>query len=211
MLSNIAQVALKFIVTFVLSLIFGIERQGSHKPIGFGTFVFVAVGSCALSIAAISLSPENPLPLLGAIVTGIGFLGAGALIRTNDKIFGFTNASSIWLFAIIGVLIGVGEYILGIIIYFLAWMVIIVDIYFEKKGIGTYQRKLIIVTNRIINEKEIRTELMKGIKNRLFDIDINKRDNQMKITFLIEGNKESINKIPNELFKKEWLDSCKVE
>ena len=52
---------------------------------------------------------------------------------------------------------------------------------------------------------------MKGIKNRLFDIDINKRDNQMKITFLIEGNKESINKIPNELFKKEWLDSCKVE
>ena len=46
-------------------------------------------------MTAVSLGFEDPIPLLGAIVTGIGFLGAGALIKTTDKIFGFTTAASI--------------------------------------------------------------------------------------------------------------------
>jgi putative Mg2+ transporter-C (MgtC) family protein len=99
----------RFIITFVFSVIFGLERQRAHKPVGFGAFTFVAVGSCALSITAINLYPDNPLSLLGAIVTGIGFLGAGALIKTTDKIFGFTSAAAVWLFAIFGLVVGVGN------------------------------------------------------------------------------------------------------
>ena|SRR5659263_171028 len=95
-------ILLRLTLTFALSLIFGYERQRSHKPIGFGTFIFVSVGSCGLAITATILS-ENPLPLLGSVVTGIGFLGAGALIKTNEKTFGFTTAASVWLFAIFGI------------------------------------------------------------------------------------------------------------
>ena len=81
-----------FLVTFLASLAFGIQRQKSHKPIGFGTFTLVSVGACALSIIAELLSPENPLSLMGAIMTGIGFLGAGAMIKSNDKTRQITGA-----------------------------------------------------------------------------------------------------------------------
>src|SRR3989338_11188985 len=108
---------LNFGIVFVMSATFGIQRQRSHKPIGFGTFIFVALGSCGLSMIAMIIEPQSPIPLLSAIVTSIGFLGAGALIRTSDKIFGFTTAAGIWLFAIIGVLVGIQNYFFALIIY----------------------------------------------------------------------------------------------
>ena len=88
-------IVIRLLAVFILSLIFGIERQRSHKPVGFGTFIFVAIGSCALAIAATIIDIDDRIIILGSIVTGIGFLGAGALIRNNDKIFGFTTAASL--------------------------------------------------------------------------------------------------------------------
>lgn len=89
-------------------------------------------------------------------MTGIGFLGAGALIKTTDKIFGFTTAASIWLFAIFGLIIGVGNYYIGFVMYLLAWAVVFYDKHLEKKGMDSYQRRVMVSTNRIIEEKEVR-------------------------------------------------------
>src|SRR3989338_4516536 len=114
---DLLTILLRLGLTFILTMIFGLERQRAHKPVGFGTFTFIALGSCALAITAVDLVPENPVGLMAAVVTGIGFLGAGALIRSGDKIFGFTTSSSMWLFAIIGILLGVGEYLLGTLVY----------------------------------------------------------------------------------------------
>ncbi len=210
---EISVILSRLIITFALSLVFGIERQRSHKPIGFGAFIFVSVGACGLAITATVLDLENPLPLLGAIVTGIGFLGAGALIKTNDKTFGFTTAASIWVFAIFGIATGVGEYFIGISIYILTWIVIFFDKLFEKKGIGYYQKKLIINTNRIIDEKEIKNQLLTvgSKRSKFISIDVDKKNNKISITYLIEGTSEEIYKIPKTLFEKDWFDSCKIE
>ncbi|MCZ7382985.1 MAG: MgtC/SapB family protein, partial [Candidatus Methanoperedens sp.] len=182
-------ILLRLIITFVLSLIFGIERQRSHKPIGFGAFIFVSVGACGLAITATIIDLENPLPLLGAIVTGIGFLGAGALIKTNDKTFGFTTAASIWVFAIFGIATGVGEYFIGISIYILTWIVIFFDKLYEKKGMGYYQKKMIINTNRIIDEIEIKNQLLSvgSKRSKFISIDVDKKNSKISITYLIEG------------------------
>ncbi len=206
---------LRFFITFILSFLFGIWRQKSHKPVGFGTFVFVSVGSCALAITALNLAAvgaDNPLPLLSAIVTGIGFLGAGALIKTTDKIFGFTSAATIWLFAIFGLIIGVGEYLIGIIIYTLVGIVVFYDIHLEKKGIGSYQKKIVITTNEIISEKEIKEILsINASKYKLTFLEVDKKNNKLSFTYLIEGTKEQINKIPKNLFEKDWFESCRIE
>lgn len=202
----------RFLLIFMLAILFGIERQKSHKPLGFGAFIFVSVGACALGIVAIDLVPENPLPLLGAIVTGIGFLGAGALIKSNDKLFGVTTAAGIWGFAIIGIMIGTGEYLIGLLIYAAAWAVVIVDRYLEKKGIGSYQRRIIITTNRIIQEKEFRNDLLIITeKFKLMEVDVDKKENKMVMTYLVEGSKDNINKLPKILYDKEWFSSCKIE
>ncbi len=199
----------RFVITFVLSVLFGLQRQRAHKPVGFGTFTFVAIGSCGLAITALNLYPDNPLSLLGAIVTGIGFLGAGALIKTSDKIFGFTSASAVWLFAIFGLIIGVGEYLTGIIIYIMIWIVIIIDTQLKKKGIGHYQRKLTITTNRLIDEKEIEKELGPNFKKMVVKVD--KKNNKLCVSYLVEGTKDQVREIPERLAKDEWLEYFEIE
>ncbi|MCL7411280.1 MAG: MgtC/SapB family protein [Methanosarcinaceae archaeon] len=210
---DISIIALRLIITFVLSFVFGIERQRSHKPIGFGAFIFVSVGSCGLAIIATNLYVENPLPLLGAIVTGIGFLGAGALIKMNDKTIGFTTAASIWLFAIFGIGIGVGQYSMAVGIYILTWIVILFDTLFEKRGIGFYQKRLVVITNRIIEVQEIKNQLLFIYIKRynVINLDVDKKNNNISVTFLIEGTAENIHKIPQILYGNSWFDSCKID
>jgi len=204
-------IIIRFAIVFVLSAILGIERQRAHKPVSFGTFVFVAIGSCALVIVTTIIDFNSRILVLGSIVTGIGFLGAGALIRNNDKIFGFTTAASIWILAIFGIVIGIGQYLEGIIIYSLIWVVLIIDNILEEKGIGLYQRKITINTNKIINEKEIISLINGSAKKKLINIHLDKANNKLSLTYLIAGKKEDINSIPQKLFDKSWFESFKVE
>jgi putative Mg2+ transporter-C (MgtC) family protein len=209
---EIFTIILRFAITFFAAFIFGLERQRSHKPVGFGTFTYVAVGACTLAITAVSWNTENPLPLLSAIVTGIGFLGAGAMIKSGDKIIGSTTAAGIWLFAIFGLAIGTGEYFLGCLMYLAMWAVILVDRNFEEKGVGLYQRRLTINTNKIIAEKEIKQILLtESKKHRLVCVDLDKKNAKLVFTYLIEGTKDHLNKIPKRLYEEPWFDSCKIE
>ncbi|PIZ52062.1 hypothetical protein COY27_01765 [Candidatus Woesearchaeota archaeon CG_4_10_14_0_2_um_filter_33_13] len=206
------ELILRFILTFVAALLFGLERQRSHKPIGFGTFIFVSIGACALSIVAVIIVPENPLPLLGAIVTGIGFLGAGALIKTTDKIFGFTTAAAIWSFAILGLIIGVGQYFIAGLVYFFIWIIIIVDNILKKKGIGSYQRRMILTTNKIINNNHIKEVFDKNfVTYKVIEYFIDRTAKTLSFTLLVEGRKENINHLPQDLLKEEWLNTCRIE
>ncbi|MFH1134282.1 MAG: MgtC/SapB family protein [Nanoarchaeota archaeon] len=209
---DLLTIALRFFLTFALTTPFGILRQKAHKPIGFGTYIYVSVGSCALAITALSYSPDNPLPLLAAIVTGIGFLGAGALIKTSDKIFGFTSAASIWLFAIFGLVIGSGEYPVAAFIYAIVWLVTLYDQQLERKGIGSYQRKLELTTKLMVSNKEIDEILgLANAKHKLVSVEVDKKAETERFAYVIEGKKEEINRIPKLLFKKDWFVSCRVE
>ena len=203
---------IRLIIVFLSSLFFGLERQRSHKPVGFGTFIFVSLGSCALGIIAVSNILVNSISLLAATVTGIGFLGAGALIRGTDKVFGFTTASSIWLFAIFGLTIGIGNYFISGIIYTLVWLVVLLDKYLEKEGIGSYQRKINIVTNKIIDKDQIKKYLdIHTKKHKIINLSINKSVNEISLIYLVEGNRDDINKMIQKLFKEDWIKSCSVE
>ncbi len=211
---DILTITLRFAITFAMSFVSGVERQRSHKPAGLGTFIFIAIGTCGLAIAALMLGESGQIPLatgnlLGGIVTGVGFLGAGALIRTNDKIFGFTTATSIWVFAILGFAIGIGQYILGVIMYALVWTVIFVDKFLERKGIGPYQKKLVVMTNRLVAESELSSTV--GLKSRVISAEIDRKNNRMTATYLVQGTKEEIKNIPNVLMGKDWFDYSKIE
>jgi len=203
--------ATRFFIVFSLALVFGLERQKAHKPVSFGTFIFVSMGACALALTATSIDIQNRIIILGSIVTGIGFLGAGALIKTSDRIFGFTTAASIWIMAIFGIVIGVGEYLTGFFVYTGIWGIVLIDRVLEKKGIGSYQRKIIINTNKIINEKEIISLINGSTRKRLINVYIDKKENKMSLTYLISGKKEDINAIPQKIFDKPWFESFKVE
>src|SRR2546428_13987070 len=85
------EVVLRLLFVFGLAFSVGLERQLHRKPVGLGTFIFVSMGAATLAILAITLEEDNPLPLLGGVITGIGFLGAGGPIPRNDPGCGFTT------------------------------------------------------------------------------------------------------------------------
>jgi len=206
------QVVFQFLLVFALTFLYGFQRQKSHKAVGFGAFVLVALGSCGLAIVANSLGLEVALPLVSAIVTGIGFLGAGALVRTSDKIFGFTTAASIWLFAIFGLIIGLGMYLDGMIIYALTWIVIIFDIYFENKGIGSYRREITITMDKFVDKKQIVDVLSKYCTRfTLIKMDINKKTKDVSLCYLIEGMKKEIESLLKEFYNRNWCLSVELE
>ncbi len=202
---------LKLVFTFVPALAFGLQRQRGHKPIGFGTFVFVSTGGCGVGALAMLLAPSNPLPLLGAIVTGIGFLGAGALIKTGEKVYGFTSAALIWIFAIFGMTMGVGRFSLGMAIYVFVWLVILCDSYLEKRGIGAYRKKLTIRVNGLMAQGEIEKQLAVIKRYKLVSLEVSKTGNKTAVTYLIEARAGDLEGVMDRLVQNEWFDSYTVE
>ena len=203
-------IILKFFLAFILSFLFGLERRISKKPVGFGTFIFVCIGSCALGVAAITFSPENPLPLFGAVVTGIGFLGAGALIKSTDKIFGFTSAASIWVFSIIGLLIGTGEYLEAGLTYAVVWIVILTDINLESRGVGNYNKKVTLTTIGHTNKDEI-INLFGEARIRLLNLSVDKTTKKNSYTYLISMPLSQIEFLSKTLRSKKWVESFHIE
>ena len=181
-----------------------------HKPIGFGTYIFVATGACGLSLVSILIPTENPLPLLGAIVTGIGFLGAGALIKTADRVVGFTSAASIWIFAIFGLIAGLGHYLLSLVIYGVVWAVMAIEKYLEIKSIGAYQKKLTLTTTSLVSTADLE-KVFAGREHRLLSIEVNKKEDRMIVVFYVEGTKQELNTLSRDLLHQPWFGSCKVE
>lgn len=90
----------------------GAEREFQDKAAGFRTIILITVGSALFTIFSMSMDPDNSRSRIAAnIVTGIGFLGAGAIVREHGRIGGLTTAATIWLSAALGMGIGAGELI----------------------------------------------------------------------------------------------------
>ncbi|MBN1451109.1 MAG: MgtC/SapB family protein [Anaerolineales bacterium] len=106
----------------------GAEREFRDKAAGFRTIIFITVGATLFTIfSAILAGDENdPARVAANIVTGIGFLGAGAIMREGGRVAGLTTAATIWLSAALGMGIGSGQYLLvaaaTIVILFVLWI-----------------------------------------------------------------------------------------
>ena len=101
-----------------LGAVLGFEREWRQKYAGLRTNILIALGSTLFTLMSIDLSASSggdATRVAAQIVTGIGFLGAGAIMRTGSDIRGLTTAAMIWVNAAIGVAVGGGEYHLALI------------------------------------------------------------------------------------------------
>jgi putative Mg2+ transporter-C (MgtC) family protein len=100
----------------VLGGLIGAERELSDQPAGLRTHILLSVGACLFTlVSAYGFGPNSdPSRLAAQIVTGIGFLGGGAILRHGFTIMGLTTAASIWATCALGVAIGVGSYVLAV-------------------------------------------------------------------------------------------------
>jgi putative Mg2+ transporter-C (MgtC) family protein len=206
---ELSDIILRVLLSFILSLIFGLERQFKKKPVGFGTFTLVATGSCILTILGISLAESNPILIIGPIITGIGFLGAGALIRQERKIYGTTTAAGIWAFAALGIAIGAGFIYLALIFYAFIALIVLLDTYFEMHSFGPYSKFLTITLTDINAFNSVKSALPKNSRVQNFSMDISK--GEYTFSFIINAKSQEISKIPNKLLTIEKIKSFKME
>jgi putative Mg2+ transporter-C (MgtC) family protein len=122
---------IRLILGFVLSGVVGLEREVSLKPAGLRTHLLVGLGSTLLTILSLQAFPEgaDPSRVAASIIVGIGFLGAGTIVKTQEKVIGLTTAATLWIVASIGVATGTGFYLLAIITTILAFFVLRLDIF----------------------------------------------------------------------------------
>jgi putative Mg2+ transporter-C (MgtC) family protein len=94
----------------------GAERELRRKSAGFRTNILIALGAAIFTIGSVTLSGTgDPTRIAAQIVTGIGFLGAGAIMRNQDGVQGLTTAATVWANAALGVAAGGGQFRLAII------------------------------------------------------------------------------------------------
>ena len=107
----------RLLLAAALGGILGLEREWHHKSAGLRTNILIAIGAALFTLMSIELtaSSGDPSRIASQIVTGIGFLGAGAILRTHAGIQGLTTAATIWVNAAIGVAAGGGAYHLALI------------------------------------------------------------------------------------------------
>jgi putative Mg2+ transporter-C (MgtC) family protein len=118
------------LVSTVLGTLVGWERQMGRKPAGLRTHTLVCLGSTMFvlvtkhAVADIAGPNLDPTRIIHGVITGVGFLGAGSILRTEGYVHGLTTAASVWMVAAIGVAVGVHAYTLAIIGTVLALIVL---------------------------------------------------------------------------------------
>lgn len=112
------EVLRRLIVAAALGGLIGFEREWRQKSAGLRTNILIAVGSAVFTIMSVELADgvgADPTRIAAQIVTGIGFLGAGAILRRERDVQGLTTAATVWVNAAVGVAAGGGRYHLAVI------------------------------------------------------------------------------------------------
>ena len=124
----------KILLAVLVGGIIGLEREYREKAAGLRTLIFICMGSAVFTIFSAYFGGIgfDPSRIAAQIVTGIGFLGAGVIIRENGRVVGITTAATIWLVAALGMGLGIGKYGLVSVSVFLALVVLAAFPRFEK-------------------------------------------------------------------------------
>lgn len=117
------------VIALVIGLVLGAERQYRGHPAGLRTMALISAGSCMFT--ALGLIPEfggktDPTRIAAQVVTGVGFLGAGSILRQGEEVRGLTTAASIWVVASLGMAIGFGYYTVTAITALLVLIILVV-------------------------------------------------------------------------------------
>jgi putative Mg2+ transporter-C (MgtC) family protein len=134
-----ADLILRLLLAAVLGAALGLEREYWRKPAGLRTNILIAVGSALYTLMSMAAARAGGSPdrISAQIVTGIGFLGGGAILRNRSSVHGMTTAATIWVNAAIGMAAGAGESLMATAATVITLIVLVVlspiERYFERK------------------------------------------------------------------------------
>jgi len=121
------EMVLRVLLAMALGAIIGFQRGKAEKPAGVRDLILISAGSALFTVVSIYGFGADPARVAAGIVTGIGFLGAGAIIRRGEGgvVKGLTTAATIWMTAGIGLAAGAGMYIIAAVTTFLVLVILL--------------------------------------------------------------------------------------
>ena len=183
------QIILRLLAAAGFGAIIGLERERDNQPAGLRTHMILVIGSTLAMCLSINLAASgdgDPARLAAQVISGIGFLGAGAILRYGFNVKGLTTATTLWSMAIVGLAVGYGYYLIGLVTTILMLLTLTVINLLEKKFIRTSVARTFIVQaldrpgivkdiRKVItrlSEKIITFTIQKNIKSKRLRISI---------------------------------------
>ncbi|HZH71683.1 MAG TPA: MgtC/SapB family protein [Mariniphaga sp.] len=161
----------RILISFLMGSLIGLEREINNQPAGLRTHILISIGSTLVMLISLYI-PQNgeltgdPGRIAAQVVSGIGFLGAGAILKFGADIKGLTTAASIWATAAVGMAVGAGMYSISIISVVVIFFALTVMNIFEKSFFRERSlRKIEVVVKK-------RYSSLNGIKKVLDDFDV---------------------------------------
>lgn len=180
---------LKFAASMAAGSIIGAEREYKSKNAGFRTITLITIGATLFTILSKQIAGGTDFHVVGNIVVGVGFLGAGVIFKDGTNVSGITTAATIWISAAIGMAIGAGEYafafltltsVLIILLGFSGMQAII-----DNKNATKYYK--ITIKNHSNSYKFIKN-FSKECQLKSKQVNLSKMDNTLRYTFKISGS-----------------------
>ncbi len=199
------QLFFKLLLIFVLAGLIGLQRAALSKPAGFGTHVLVGISAVLVMECGIYLQYEmnaDPTRIAAQLLSGIGFLGAGTILRDGFSVKGLTTAASLLAVTCIGLVVGAGFYFAGIVATIVVYFVLTYSKFISEKVSHSNEFNLEI---QVKNEKEIlekMQEFLDDYKIEITEMKILEDKEYIKISGLYQGKKDK-NKIMAELIVME--------
>ncbi|MEI6634089.1 MAG: MgtC/SapB family protein [Chlamydiota bacterium] len=201
------QIVIRMLVTAVLGGLVGLERERHNQPAGLRTHIILAIGSTLAMCVSINLAMQfhplapngDPARLAAQVLSGIGFLGAGAILRYGTNVRGLTTAASLWTIAVVGLAVGAGHYIPAIAATVLLFGVLQALDLLEKKYLGHLVPKTITIKAKdrygVVDEvKGILQNFNTEVKTMSFAKDLESHEIEIEAVTKIPGG-ESVDKI----------------
>lgn len=169
---NGGEVVLQLVVAAALSGVIGLERQFHGRPAGLRTHILVCLGATMAMLAVSRVPQVDPGRIAAGVLTGIGFIGAGAILRLKDTHRGLTTAACVWFVAALGVAVGLRSYTVAVGATILA-LAVLVGLRFIERLIRPHTyRELVLVAERregIVEQALGRIQAL-GVNLRNYDV-----------------------------------------
>ncbi|MDZ7295417.1 MAG: MgtC/SapB family protein [candidate division KSB1 bacterium] len=181
------QAVVQMLVAVVLGAVVGLERARHGRPAGMRTHALVCAGATMIMLTARGLatvSPEamaritvDPGRIAAGIITGIGFLGAGSIIKSGDFVRGLTTAACLWFVAALGIIIGEGFFLLSLLATALALFLLVVMDRFEHRFARVVYRSL-----RVVVPAQERRRVEDSLREVLAEMGMRVQDTQYRLS-----------------------------
>ena len=210
-MTTITEDIIKLVVALVIGAIIGAEREYKTKAAGFRTVILIMLGSTLFTIISSLMGGDrDPARISSNIVTGVGFIGAGAIFKEGNFVKGLTTAAVIWISAAIGMSIGIGHYEFAVISLMIVLAVLLGFSWFQniidKSNVNRIY-KITLVGNNHSKIEELH-EIF--VKNNVSSKCINygkRSSDAMILTYSVKGPEKNHDDLIKDFYSTSLIDS----